>query len=250
MESTKVGFTTLLRNTNRTDISCTIRSITDDFYHNLEFYIHNDAPLSCRVPSRPLGGESVVGPVKGATSMEVGGEDYTSLVFALTGTLQVSHIHVSTDLNVLVHSSVAREPKSILAAAAYSISPLEDARKVIIGEPLPLKMSVRWVQGTRLPSTSLSIEGGNSFFWNMFLFALVASVCYGGFFLYKKRQAESFRSYPGSGPYGYGFPHGYGLPTTQGSGFNFHGGPGAAVGAGMDRTELSSNGGSTIGKRD
>src|SRR5664279_3503531 len=49
------------------DINCTIPMITDPFFHLLEFYIHNDAPLSCRIPSRPPahvipGGEANIPP--------------------------------------------------------------------------------------------------------------------------------------------------------------------------------------------
>ncbi|KAF3359940.1 Zinc import ATP-binding protein ZnuC [Verticillium dahliae VDG1] len=35
------------------EVNCTIPMIDDPFFHLLEFYIHNDAPLSCRLPSRP-----------------------------------------------------------------------------------------------------------------------------------------------------------------------------------------------------
>ena len=36
------------------DLNCTISFISDEFFHLLEFYVHNDAPLTCRIPARPL----------------------------------------------------------------------------------------------------------------------------------------------------------------------------------------------------
>ncbi|KAL7774243.1 hypothetical protein CFE70_005155 [Pyrenophora teres f. teres 0-1] len=96
------------------EINCTIPFITDEFFHLLEFYIHNDAPLSCRIPSKPLppsvyetayrvSDESTQEGVLGSQSTM-----YTPLVIALAGTLQLSHLHVGNYLNLLVHAS----PKS------------------------------------------------------------------------------------------------------------------------------------------
>ncbi len=39
---------------------CTIADLSDEMYHLLEFYIHQDSPLACRVPARPLGGDRVI----------------------------------------------------------------------------------------------------------------------------------------------------------------------------------------------
>lgn len=36
------------------ETNCTIPFISDEFFHLLEFYVHNDAPLTCRIPARPL----------------------------------------------------------------------------------------------------------------------------------------------------------------------------------------------------
>ncbi|PNY28786.1 Uncharacterized protein TCAP_01289, partial [Tolypocladium capitatum] len=33
------------------EINCTIAFVSDPFFHLLEFYIHSDAPLSCRLPA-------------------------------------------------------------------------------------------------------------------------------------------------------------------------------------------------------
>ncbi|RGP60237.1 hypothetical protein FLONG3_10954 [Fusarium longipes] len=80
------------------EVNCTIAMIDDPFFHLLEFYIHSDAPLSCRIPSRPAAEVEVVGE-------KVPEREYVPLVFALAGTLQLSHIHISTHMNVLLHST-------------------------------------------------------------------------------------------------------------------------------------------------
>lgn len=36
-------------------LNCTIPVVTDEMYHLLEFYVHHDSPLSCRVRARPQG---------------------------------------------------------------------------------------------------------------------------------------------------------------------------------------------------
>ncbi|KAJ2986970.1 hypothetical protein NUW58_g4768 [Xylaria curta] len=44
-----------------TELNCTVPVIDDPFFHLLEFYIHSDAPLSCRLPSRPPAHVEVIG---------------------------------------------------------------------------------------------------------------------------------------------------------------------------------------------
>ncbi|KFY77481.1 hypothetical protein V499_03152 [Pseudogymnoascus sp. VKM F-103] len=68
------------------DINCTIASVSDPLFHLLEFYIHNDAPLSCRLPARPPATVSLAG-------TQPPEQEYVPLVFALAGTLQRSHLH-------------------------------------------------------------------------------------------------------------------------------------------------------------
>ena len=42
-------------------LNCTVPAISDEMYHLLEFYVHHDSPLSCRVRARPAGeGELIV----------------------------------------------------------------------------------------------------------------------------------------------------------------------------------------------
>ncbi|EED18525.1 conserved hypothetical protein [Talaromyces stipitatus ATCC 10500] len=144
-------------------VSCTIDSLPDELYHLLEYYVHSDAPLTCRVPTIPLDGDStsVEYDVGGSTSSNGGsltnnensGPPYTPLTIALQGTLQLSHLHIWTDMNVLMHrlSSVESprkeeeiqikkqakkkalgrtiSPGYIVAGTAYSLPELHAATK-------------------------------------------------------------------------------------------------------------------------
>ncbi|KOS20453.1 hypothetical protein ESCO_005389 [Escovopsis weberi] len=145
------------------ELNCTIGSVSDALFHLLEFYIDADAPLACRVPARPAAHSDVVGERAPA-------QEFVPLVFALAGTLQLSHIHVSTHLNVLLHSTPkhhlhARDSGVLDSAISYSTSPLAHvaqggarSRKLIIGDPLPLSFSVRWFPTPALPRTEGRVE--------------------------------------------------------------------------------------------
>ncbi|TKA61363.1 hypothetical protein B0A55_11019, partial [Friedmanniomyces simplex] len=150
------------------DINCTIDFVDDPFFHLLEFYVHNDAPLTCRIPTRPLPPSALKEEYEEGTKDMTEGqgalsEVYTPMIVALTGTLQLSHLHVSTSLNVLVHAaprSVA--PGTIAAATAYSIS-REPPTRIVIGDALPLRFSVRWYPNTSLPSGWAGVGGHLTF---------------------------------------------------------------------------------------
>lgn len=137
------------------DINCTIAAVSDPLFHLLEFYVHSDAPLACRLPARPRAHADVVGEAPAR-------QQHVPLVVAVAGTLQLSHMHVSTHLNVLLHGVArhhvrARDSGALDSAVAYSTSPLAPAhsRRLIIGDALPLTFSVRW-----LPTPALPHAGG------------------------------------------------------------------------------------------
>ncbi|KAI1746567.1 hypothetical protein F4782DRAFT_544166 [Xylaria castorea] len=163
-----------------TELNCTIPVIDDPFFHLLEFYVHSDAPLACRLPSRPPPhveriGEKPLDP------------EFIPLVFALAGTLQLSHMHISTHLNVLLHSTpkhhIHPHDSGVLdSGAAYSTSPLSHmagshTRRLVIGDPLPLSFSVRWFPTPALPKTEGKVEwqgmGGHIYASTIF-YAIVA----------------------------------------------------------------------------
>ncbi|ORY05836.1 hypothetical protein BCR34DRAFT_626791 [Clohesyomyces aquaticus] len=222
------------------DINCTIDFITDPLFHLLEFYIHNDAPLTCRIPSRPLppSPKEHDYKVSDATTQEgaLGSQStlYTPLIIALSGTLQLSHLHVSHDLNLLVHAapkSVA--PGTITAASAYSVSAHEKQTRVTIGDSLPLRFSVRWYPGTTLPPGWTGYGGHvykSTFLYCVVSAGLSAAICVAYFrgvelprrlkrYARDKVQGGRFAMGNGGG--------GYGLPVSNGSG-GFGGGGGYA----------------------
>lgn len=102
------------------------------------------------------------------------GAAFTPLTFALQGTLQLSHLHIWSDMNVLVHrrslSSPGKKkaPGKVIAGTAYSIPEVEletvdvdsassketrdpwaagQGAKVVRGEPLTLTFRVGWIEG-------------------------------------------------------------------------------------------------------
>ncbi|CAF9915774.1 MAG: hypothetical protein GOMPHAMPRED_000848 [Gomphillus americanus] len=140
------------------DINCTIASLSDPMYHLFEFYIHNDAPLSCRVPSIPVSPYDTSSP-----------HEYTTFQIALTGTLQLSHLHINPQLNVIMHttSTTGKEKGKasnlegqILAATAYSLPPTKSSPRVIIGDALPLRFTVRWYSARTLPPSTSKLSSG------------------------------------------------------------------------------------------
>jgi len=206
------------------DFNCTIPLITDPFFHLLEFYVHNDAPLSCRIPSRPP-------PHVYSTSTTPPPEEYVPLIFALAGTLQLSHLHISTHLNILLHSTPKHhihphDSGVIDSGAAYSISPLSHmtgpaafTKKLVIGDPLPLQLSVRWFPTPHLPRTNGKVEWagmGGHFYASTFFYCVVSAgagavgmaVWAFGVVLPKRLRR---RALGGATPLGYGVGNGWGM---------------------------------------
>jgi hypothetical protein len=109
--------------------------------------VHSDVPLACRVPTGPLphqinsgpepeGGRDESSENKDEFAIDQGdGPPYTPLTIALQGTLQRSHLHIWTDMNVLIHKlSSTTSPKRmkartapgyIVAGTAYSLPELD-----------------------------------------------------------------------------------------------------------------------------
>ncbi|KAM3486759.1 hypothetical protein MY8738_000253 [Beauveria namnaoensis] len=202
------------------EVNCTI-PISHDFFHLLEFYIHSDAPLSCRLPARPPAVVSVIGESPPP-------QEHIPLVFAVAGTLQLSHMHVSTHMNVLLHSvpkhHVHHHDSGVLdSAISYSTSPLShmegtESTKLTIGEPLPLRFSVRWFPTPHLPHSEGRVEwqglGGHiyasTFFYSLVSFiagGLVAAMYTLGIVLPRRLQN---RALGGATPLGHGLGNGWG----------------------------------------
>ncbi|KAK7521378.1 uncharacterized protein IWZ02DRAFT_286980 [Phyllosticta citriasiana] len=258
------------------DLNCTIDFISDPLFHLLEFYVHNDAPLTCRVPSHPLPGSIISRPdpsssdrklnrnahrnrnkneateadadeysVDALSSTDAGAlgsqsTAYTPLVIALTGTLQLSHLHVASTLNVLLHtsssSSSSKKKKkkktskkapasSILAATAYSASADDTSAsdsthsRIVIGDALPLRLRVRWYDGPSPPfgalsssSTPFSVGGGGcSARAVLFYCALSAGAAVAVSFAWWRGVEMPRRLVRGVAGGGYGYGYGYGV---------------------------------------
>ncbi|RMZ73486.1 Phosphoglucose isomerase (PGI) [Pyrenophora seminiperda CCB06] len=235
------------------EINCTIPFITDEFFHLLEFYIHNDAPLSCRIPSKPLppsvyettyrvSDESTQEGVLGSQS-----NMYTPLVIALAGTLQLSHLHVGNYLNLLVHASPKSVSKGTVdAATAYSVSSRTRNSKITIGDSLNLQFSVRWYPSTTLPP-GWTGYGGHIYtstlvycFLSAVASAAVCVVYFRGVELPRRlrRYATDRMGGGGRGFGNGGGGSGYGLPVTNG-----RGGVGMGGGYGLGGYGYSGGGG-------
>ncbi|EJT70134.1 hypothetical protein GGTG_12307 [Gaeumannomyces tritici R3-111a-1] len=214
-----------------TELNCTIPMITDPFFHLLEFYIHADAPLACRLPARPPAHVETIGE-------DPPQQEYVPLVFALAGTLQLSHLHISTHLNVLLHSTpkhhIHKRDSGVLdSGAAYSTSPLSHmagshTRRLVIGDPLPLSFSVRWFPTPALPKTEGTVEwqgmGGHVYastvFYGLvsFLAGVTCSCMY--FYGYVLPRRLRGRTLGGATPLGFGVvPGGGGGGISLGNGW-------------------------------
>ncbi|CBX90817.1 hypothetical protein IAQ61_002296 [Plenodomus lingam] len=222
------------------EINCTIDFVTDSLFHLLEFYIHNDAPLSCRIPSRPLppsvleaeyrvSDESTQEGAMGTQSTL-----YTPLVVALSGTLQLSHLHVGNSVNLLVHAGDKVSSKNggggtIDAATAYSIASHTRNSKITIGDPLVLSFSVRWYPSTTLPP-GWSGYGGHIYTSTLIycILSAVASaaVCvvyFRGVELPRRLRRYATERMNGGGSGRFGGGSGYGLPVSNGRGGSGYG---------------------------
>lgn len=149
---------------------------------------------------------------------------YTPMIIALTGTLQLSHMHVSTDLNVLVHA-VPRSVSAgtIAAATAYSLS-RQPPTRIIIGDPLPLRFSVRWYPNTLLPSGWTGVGGHLTF--STLVYCLLSALASAAVCMTYFRSVELPRRLKSHGKDrlggmergglgGYGIPNGYGYVTGK-----------------------------------
>lgn len=157
-------------------------------------------------------------------------QEYIPLVFALAGTLQLSHMHISTHMNVLLHSRPKqhiqpRDSGVLDSGTAYSTSPVTHAgggggatHRLVIGDPLPLSFSVRWFPTPALPKTEGKVEWsgmGSSvsarvLFYNLVCFCAgvaLSSVYFFGSVLPRRLRG---RGLGGATPLGYGL-HGHGV---------------------------------------
>lgn len=74
----------------------------------------------------------------------------------------MSHSHVNSKMNVLLHTSPDLDgmDADILAASAYSSPSLSSAStRIVIGDPLALQLSVHWYASPTLPPSTTVPQG-------------------------------------------------------------------------------------------
>ncbi|KAL9019715.1 MAG: hypothetical protein Q9185_003053 [Variospora sp. 1 TL-2023] len=228
-----------LNRTMRAHTNCTIASISDEFFHLLEFYVHNDAPLTCRIPTYPLlspSGTSTIPAAGNAAAGAAAANDYIPLIFALAGTLQYSHLHINTRLNVILHTSpdLARADADILAATAYSVPSLSHtSAKIVIGDPLALRLDVRWYTSPALPPSTTTASqtsglGGHVHFSTVVYCLLSAGVGVAASLAYFRgvelpRRIKRYGKDRVGGGGGGGGERGYAFPGSGAFGMNGYG---------------------------
>lgn len=151
-------------------------------------------------------------------------EIYTPMIVALTGTLQLSHLHVSTSLNVLLHAAPkSTAPGTIAAATAYSIS-RDPPTRIVIGDALPLRFSVRWYPNTSLPSGWTGV-GGHLYFSTLVYCVLSAgaatAICFAWFRGVELPRRLKTHGKDRLGGVERGGLSGYGLGATMGNGYGY-----------------------------
>lgn len=219
--------------------TCTIDELPDELYHLFEFFVHNDAPLTCRVPTWPLPTDPT--PSFDSTSKKEGVDDtWTPFTIALQGTLQLSHMHLHTSINVLFHTSDSiDEPPHLIASTAYSLpnasteAPREGT-KILRNQPLVLNFNVGWIDGTVLPGMAgrpvLGVTDHRVGLSLFSFFALAGSAGFGalGMLLYERKKSGRSHIY-GNGILGGNVGPGNARTTGYG-GYGGYGGYSSGVG--------------------
>jgi hypothetical protein len=129
-------------------------------------------------------------------------DPWSPLTIALQGSLQHSHLHLHTTINVLFHTSAdSNTPSHLIAAAAYSLPNLTDpmlpleGTKVIRTEPLSFTFEVGWIDGAILPGMVgrpvIGVKDHGLGFSLLTFFALAASAGVGamGMMIWERRKS-------------------------------------------------------------
>jgi hypothetical protein len=181
--------------------TCTIDALPDELYHLIEFFVHSDVPLTCRIPTYPLTHENT----PAFEAKREGADDtWTPFTIALQGTLQLSHMHLHTNINVLFHTSDdvtnPSDPSHLIASTAYSLpnastTAPREGTKILRNEPLVLNFNIGWIDGTVLPGMVgrpvLGVKDHSVGFSLLSFFALAASAGLGamGMLVYERKKS-------------------------------------------------------------
>ena len=171
-------------------------------------------------------------------------DQWTPFTIALQGTLQLSHLHLHTNINVLFHMSPESDTPGqavqshLIASTAYSLpnmtssTPLEGP-KIVRYEPVVLTFNIGWVDGAVLPGMVgrpvLGIRNHSVGFSLLSFFAIAASAGVGAMAMLVYERRKSGRS----GVYGNGILGGnVGNGVARSSGYGGYGGYGGYSGSG------------------
>ena len=194
--------------------------------------VKREAIVHTSEPSVKLEGNGLAG--IGAT------EAWTPLTIALQGTLQLSHLHLHTDVNVLFHTNIDEDASSssshIIASTAYSLPNLTapalsgEGSKVLRTEPLTFTFNVGWIDGGVLPGmvgrpvVGVKDHGVGLILLSFFALAASAGIGAMGMMIWERRSERNMNGLPpigirgmgmngtnGHSGYGYGGYGGYGI---------------------------------------
>lgn len=227
--------------------TCTIDALPDELYHLLEFFVHSDVPLSCRVPSYPLGQQELgIASTVGADTGKDNKGLWTPFTIALQGTLQLSHLHLHTNINALFHMSQDPETAKstsagttgsfLIGSTAYSLpdtssSTPTEGSKIVRNEPMVLTFNVGWIDGSVLPGMVgrpvMKVTDHSIGFSLLSFFAIAASAGVGAMAMLVYERRKSGRS----GIYGNGILGGnVGNGMARSSGYGGYGGYTSSMG--------------------
>ena len=216
-------------------LTCTIDALPDELYHLFEFFVHNDVPLTCRIPTYPLTHENTPAFDTGVKKEGLD-ETWTPFTIALQGTLQLSHMHLHTSINVLFHTSDNEtEPSHLVASTAYSLpnsseTASREGTKIVRFEPLVLDFNVGWIDGAELPGMVgrpvMGVTSHRIGFSLLSFFAVAASAGVGAMGMLVYERKKSGRSGYGNGILGGNVGPGTARTTGYGGYGNYSSGVG------------------------
>jgi hypothetical protein len=168
-------------------------------------------------------------------------DQWTPFTIALQGTLQLSHLHLHTNINVLFHMSTDPEnsksssPSYLIGSTAYSIpktttpnTPAEGT-KIVRNEPVVLTFNVGFIDGAVLPGMQgrpvMKVTDHSVGFSLLSFFALAASAGVGAMAMLVYERRKSGRS----GGYSNGILGGN-VGSARTSGYGGYGGFSSSMG--------------------
>lgn len=172
------------------NFNCTIE-LTDPIYHLLQLYIHQDAPMSCRIPQGKNGNQ------------------FVPFIINIGGKIEQSHIDVDARLNLIfTYFDAAEDQLSaqtgngkvrgfIKAATSYNVN--SNTTRMIIGEELTFQFSIRWFP-SQLPHLSAMYMRLMTLVYCLLtaIFTFLASTIYYLGVIFPKRNKSHFSKNIGS----------------------------------------------------